>query len=727
MAGTLEALIGRVISPRARTVQAALGELRRKLPTARRPGFLPMHDDQDDLSGLQPLVELELTRRGIPLVSPLPLSVPRPRPLFTPVLTIRLRAIRTANDDGSQAATIGGDDIATIVAALNKFYAPLGVAFVFDKAADLETIHSTLLNLDGDVDPASLANPKDKPPQVVNNAKNDAERYRVASQRIGKLVAFFSYGTGFYWNEAAQKWIVGSRGGGFSSGGTPYVALVHTACSPNFVAHEIGHYLHQGHTHGWLPATPAAAAQEIKKWVDSGWLSKANGAELFDADRAWVTDTPPDPGPTVFEAQFADACLPDQKVVSVDVTFQDATSQTYTLAPDRGNLMSYFKECPAIPHHFSRQQLKRMRVGIEHGNRSHLTTEQPWRPPDAVLTCQSNGRLDAWITAGDACLYHKLWTTANIGPGKLWEPLGGYLDGPVAVATRDPSRFDLVARGIGGNVLYKLYSDATGWVPSATTWRDLGGAVTGRPAAVAWGPGRLDIVARGQDGGVWHKAWTEAGGWFPSEQGWSALGGQITDGPVIVSRGADRLDIVARGQAGDVLHKAWRGAGQGWSPTGQAWRSLGGQIRGAPALIATAPDRLDLAVRGMDGGVWHKSWTAAGGWSPSEAGWVSLGGQITDSPALAGRGHLGLLLAARGAQGAVVTRTVSKTSPTAGQWTSLGGRTVGSPLIRVVDTQRHHFFARGIDGEVLHKSWGAAIGMTPKGDAWATDTQVIHY
>jgi hypothetical protein len=96
----------------------------------------------------------------------------------------------------------------------------------------------------------------------------------------------------------------------------------------------------------------------------------------------------------------------------------------------------------------------------------------------------------------------------------------------------------------------------------------------------------------------------------PSITNWESLGSKITESPVAVSWSADRLDLFVRGTDGGVWHKWWDGSQWG------DWESLGGQIIGPISAVSWSADRLDLFVRGTDGAVWHKWWDGAQ-WGPS--------------------------------------------------------------------------------------------------------------
>jgi hypothetical protein len=146
------------------------------------------------------------------------------------------------------------------------------------------------------------------------------------------------------------------------------------------IAHESGHYLHLWHTHGPAPKTVDEAAKDIKDYVNQkagGDVSR--GLEVFDPDRAsGVNDTPPDPGPNFYAAvagALGNACTVNVSP-HVPVDFGGGKKHTYNIATDRGDVMSYFKDCSTFEQHFSPDQVKRMRAALDHGNRRRLVGTQ---------------------------------------------------------------------------------------------------------------------------------------------------------------------------------------------------------------------------------------------------------------------------------------------------------------------------------------------------------------
>jgi hypothetical protein len=291
-----------------------------------------------------------------------------------PIHTIRIHAIRTANDDGTEAATIRPSEIARLVRVTNEIYAPAGIRFAFDAAADFETRCDTRLNQDLVVlrDPALCRRPEVPPP--TDEGAIVAARTRAAARFPDRLVVFFRYGTKLMFDAQAGHWVAGPASGGFSSADDPFVVMWQAMPEANLLAHEIGHYLHNRHTFGPRPRTIAEAAALIREYVEQGGRPREAGLRVFDYDADSVSDTPPDAGDEIFAAAGKDRCGVAEAWIEIPVTFSDGTTRTYRLQPDRGNIMSYFKDCAGFGHHLSPGQIARARAALETGNRRGLIT-----------------------------------------------------------------------------------------------------------------------------------------------------------------------------------------------------------------------------------------------------------------------------------------------------------------------------------------------------------------
>lgn len=146
--------------------------------------------------------------------------------------------------------------------------------------------------------------------------------------------------------------------------------------------HELGHHLHLFHTFAssnvyltdeerknrtyqqCLDEIKHRLADLIKNYVEGENKSKEKGLQAFDGDG--LTDTAPDPGNDIItysnavaanmgtdSAATMNADFGSGKLnvcggvtsASIPVTFTDGSKKTYTLTPDKTNIMSYYQAC----------------------------------------------------------------------------------------------------------------------------------------------------------------------------------------------------------------------------------------------------------------------------------------------------------------------------------------------------------------------------------------------
>lgn len=290
----------------------------------------------------------------------------------TPIYHMRIRAVLTANNDGSKAATITPAQIKATVDTANLMWKNAGVVFDFDPATDIVKVNNTVYNNDCTVSGTTC----DKFPN-----SQARESYALSSLRDGapsgtgwaggRITVFYRYGgdeltcsSGVCTN-AESNWNFSSRAG-------HYVVMMRRDINKHILAHEFGHYFWNKHTFGTEPATVSDAAAKIRAYVAAG-NSKDNGLKVFDGDGDESTDTPPDAGTAIWGSKRCDAATTQ---INIPVTFPDGTSRTYALKPDRRNLMSYFK-CDNLGYVVSQGQINRVRSAVASWNRGHLTGKVP--------------------------------------------------------------------------------------------------------------------------------------------------------------------------------------------------------------------------------------------------------------------------------------------------------------------------------------------------------------
>ncbi len=324
-----------------------------------------------------------------------PLSEPHvlsgPTPQAQPVLVLRVHVICCADDDGTHAYTNPTTVAQWIGAGLdeaNAIYAAhgAGIQFMFD-TGDVELVKNTIINRDYTV-PAgtNMSTDKDTPPlsddQIkVLGAPHEAARNALCAKYTDRCVFLLCYGTKLDYDDAQKKWVVGPRTGyAYSWEDKEFVNFPAQwgALRGPEIAHESGHYLHLWHTFGSKPETLADAQKVIKKYVADG-NDKATALLAFDGDLgSGVLDTPPDPGTHFYELFSASGkeCCPVSLAPTVHVDFNDGSSKTYAFATDRGDVMSYFKDCKTFDQHFSPNQITRMRDALMNQNRRRLVGTQ---------------------------------------------------------------------------------------------------------------------------------------------------------------------------------------------------------------------------------------------------------------------------------------------------------------------------------------------------------------
>ena len=403
---------------------------------------VPFDDSYDLAAMVLSLTPAALEEFGITLGSQFTHAFPTPTPGFPPgapqpYYDIRVHVILCANDDGSGGAAdpnaMTADYFAQIIAATNLIFDDAGIRLVYDPATDFEKRNSTLLNLDFTI-PATTNYwlPATLPPlsdlEVAELSKPHAdERQRVGREYRGKMVLLLCDGNMLVYDSKLLRWKVISRDHAFSGEDAEFVALPTGQGDvqgwANLLGHESGHYYHQWHTHWGIglsageandPNLSSAAkadilkertADRIREYVNEGH-SWADGLTALDGDISQVADTPGDPGPDLFHWVNGDECGP-VGTVDVAITSLD-TVKTYTVQPDRADVVSYFKHCTNIPQHFSPEQIAGIRKSLEQENRWHL-----------IGTPMRLKILNTYVLNGEL-RYNAVWRPSNEGEIRVY-------------------------------------------------------------------------------------------------------------------------------------------------------------------------------------------------------------------------------------------------------------------------------------------------------------------
>ncbi|HZV50880.1 MAG TPA: glycosyl hydrolase family 18 protein [Candidatus Dormibacteraeota bacterium] len=184
--------------------------------------------------------------------------------------------------------------------------------------------------------------------------------------------------------------------------------------------------------------------------------------------------------------------------------------------------------------------------------------------------------------------------------------------------------------------------------------------------------------------------------------------GTVTAGPAVASWAPGRLDVFVRGADGGLWHRWWDGSSWSW------WEALGGQLAPGtgPGAVSWGPNRIDVFVEGTDGGLWHRCWDGSS-WS----WWEPLGGQLTAGPAVASWALGRLDVFVRGADGGLWHRWWGGSSWNG--WEPLGGQLASGTGPGAVSwgPNRIDVFVEGADGGLWHRWWGGSSwnGWQPLG------------
>ena len=274
-------------------------------------------------------------------------------------------------------------------------------------------------------------------------------------------------------------------------------------------------------------------------------------------------------------------------------------------------------------------------------------------------------------------------TTNGSWTGGTWTSLpGATSDVPAAAVVS--GTLHLVVRGTDNGIYHNMMNLATGvW----TGWTSLPGATSSSPA-LANSSGTLHIVVRGLDNGIYYGNWTTSSGW----NGWYRFSGATDDVPSIAATGTT-LNIVVRGTSNGIYYNSKSLSGGTWS----GWTSLPGATSSSPTLLASETNRLDLAVRGLDNGVYHNVWTS-GSWGT----WEALPGATNNKPALTVYDGT-LYLAVTGTSNGIYYNKLVLSGGGWTGWTSIPGATSSYPAL-AASSSSCDIVVQGTDNGIYYAS-----------------------
>jgi hypothetical protein len=324
---------------------------------------------------------------------------------------IRLQIVAAAEDDGSNAPSITASQFGNKLATLNKIYSKASLKFEYDASKDFVLINSSLLSRDFTLlEEPNLPGGKWDHDPTRDVQSHQQARDALARSFTGKLVIFFHNRVQIKKETGAEVWYLAPKNGGSSAWYAYYVDMSPSS-GANDLAHEIGHYLQIPHPFGSSPATVSAAAQVIKDYVEAGSPAK-DGLLALDGDRDWVLDTPADASLTIFKSLDLDPCGQVGEI-QIPVTFSNGAKQTYTLAPDRSLVMSYFKGCSGDKT-ISVQQARRVRDSMELRQRRDLISSKASFGYQIVQGASSSA---GEVSELSAALVHSGWVATAVRDG----------------------------------------------------------------------------------------------------------------------------------------------------------------------------------------------------------------------------------------------------------------------------------------------------------------------
>jgi hypothetical protein len=238
-------------------------------------------------------------------------------------------------------------------------------------------------------------------------------------------------------------------------------------------------------------------------------------------------------------------------------------------------------------------------------------------------------------------------------------------------------------------------------------WSVLGGSFNYSPGAVSRSPGNVSVYVVGSDYAV--RQTTCAVGY----ESWISLGGNTHHGTACCSMLPTREDVfITDYSSGQVYQKYWNNG------TWSGWVSLGSPnstaANSGPGACTYASGQEAVFVQGNDGYTWWRYWNGCS-WSA----WASLGGaQVGSTNHPSACGYNGkIYLFSTTVDNATAYTIYNGSSWSA--WTTVPGVIMtSSPEVQITpDGSTVHYFARGNDEAIWHRSYTTATGVW---SAWET-------
>jgi len=227
-------------------------------------------------------------------------------------------------------------------------------------------------------------------------------------------------------------------------------------------------------------------------------------------------------------------------------------------------------------------------------------------------------KLDIFVVDGSGRVMSAAWQAGDTAWRGWWHIAGGMgaAGAAVSAVSRDPNKLDVFVVGTNGGVYTAAWDQNVanaawrGWWRIGTTKAKLGAPVT----AVCRDPNKLDVFITGSNQKIYTAAWDQNvanGAW---RGWWSVKSGKAVAGTAVpcAARTPDRLDIAVVGLDGGLYTAAWdqavaNAAWRGWWRIGEGTAALGSET----ALISRGAQSLDGFCVGADGFIYTYAWNAA--------------------------------------------------------------------------------------------------------------------
>lgn len=258
-------------------------------------------------------------------------------------------------------------------------------------------------------------------------------------------------------------------------------------------------------------------------------------------------------------------------------------------------------------------------------------------------------------------------------------------------------------------VTAKPVSAASTQVLAAPSPPRLNVATVGAPAVCWDNIGNFFLFTKGADGALWYRQWNSATGWSASQ----SLGGYLTSDPAAVSQISigSIVDVYVRGGDGALWTKSYSAYSASVAGSWSGWSRIGGQL-----LAGTGPtayswydsnnQHLGWFVTGTNHALYHMWMDATG-----THGWENDGGYLTSSPAATSQAPGKIDVYVRGGDSALWQKEYSNGGW--GSWASLGGRIYPGTAPAACSWGQGHLdvFVEGMNGALYNRffdgSWSA--------------------